>query len=402
MGAVATLVAWKWDIGVAMISFNFFANIVKFPLLAIPFFILSGIIMERSGIAERLVDFINECVGSITGGLAIGAIAVATFWGAISGSGPATVAALGVILIPGMVKAGYDKPFATAIVSVSSGLAIVIPPSIAFIVYAIMTSCSVSGILAAGVFPGLVMAGCLCISAYITSKKKGYRGKPRKGKFFKALKEAFWALLSPLIILGGIYGGIFTPTEAAAVSVFYGLAVGVFVYKKITFKDLKEILEISCGATSVVMVLVACGGMYAWITATVGLIDWLSGSLLSVSNNAYVVLLLINLILFFMGMIMDGISIMTVFIPLLMPIMAHFNWHPIWFGVIMTMNIAIGQITPPVAQNLFVGSRISGLSIEELTPPVLPMVFAVAVSVFICSIFPEIALALPRFFGLLG
>jgi C4-dicarboxylate transporter DctM subunit len=401
LGSVATFVVWYWDLGIAMISFNFFANIVKFPLLAIPYFILSGIIMEKSGIAEKLIDLINECVGSITGGLALGAVLVATFWGAISGSGPATVAALGVILIPGMVKAGYDKPFATATVCASSGLAIIIPPSIAFIVYAIMTSCSVGGILAAGVFPGLVMSACICVSVYLTCRKKGYRGRPRKGRLLKSLKDAFWALMSPIIILGGIYGGVFTPTEAAAVSVFYGLAVGILIYRKITLRDLYSIFAETCSATSVVMLLVACGGMYAWATATVGLVDKLSSLMLGFSSNQYVVLFIINIILLFMGMILDGISIYTIFVPLLMPIMAQFGWNPIWFGVVMTINIAIGQVTPPVAQNLFVGSKISGLSIEELTPPVLPLIVASVVAMAIICAFPQITLFLPGKLGFL-
>ena len=218
LGFSALVVVWQWDLGFSMLSYNFFAGIAKFPLLAIPFFILAGYIMERSGIAARIVALMEALVGSMTGGLAVATVAVATFWGAVSGSGPATVAALGLILIPGMARAGYDKAFAAATVSVTSGLAIVIPPSIAFIVYGSVADVSVPALFAAGFVPGIVVALFIMAAVLIISRKRGYRGQPSGKSVGTALKEAFWGVMTPVVILGGIYGGVFTPTEAAAVA----------------------------------------------------------------------------------------------------------------------------------------------------------------------------------------
>ena len=400
MGTSAAFVIWFWDMGWQSISYSFFANIAKVPLLAIPFFILAGAIMEKAGIAERLINFVKECVGSVSGGLAIGTILVATFWGAISGSGPATVAVIGVILIPGMVKAGYDKAFATSVVSVSSGIAIIIPPSISFLVYASITGVSIGALFAAGFIPGLIMSGCLCVSAWLTSRKNGWKGEPRKGNFWHALREAFWALMSPVIILGGIYGGVFTPTEAAAISIFYGLFVGVFIYHSITWKVLYDLLSFSAITSAVVMILIGMGGLYSWAAQTVGLIDKVAGLLLSVSDNPNVVLVIINVILLIAGMLIGGNSIFYIFIPLFIPVVSHFGWDPIWFGVMCTVNIAIGQITPPVAANLFVGMSISGLTMEQLTPRVMPLVVASLVALAIVAAFPSLTLFLPKLWGL--
>jgi len=401
MGASAAFVIWWWDLGWQSISYSFFANVAKVPLLAIPFFILAGAIMEKSGIAVRLVNFVKECVGSMTGGLAIGTILVASFWGAISGSGPATVAVIGVILIPGMVAAGYDKAFATSVVSVSSGIAIIIPPSISFIVYASITGVSIGALFAAGIVPGLIVTLCLCCSAWVTARRSGWKGEPRKGNFRHALLDAIWAIMSPIIILGGIYGGVFTPTEAAAVSIFYGLFVGVFVYHTITWKNLYELLSFSSRTSAVVMIMIGMGGLYAWAAQTVGLIDKAAYILLSISKNPTVVLLLINVMLLFAGMLIGGNSIFYIFIPLFMPIVQYFNWDPVWFGVLCTVNIAIGQVTPPVAANLFVGMSISDLSMEQLTPRVLPLVAAALIALGIIMFFPGLTLFLPRLWGMI-
>lgn len=401
MGATAVIVAIVMDLGVQMVSFNFFGNIASFPLLAIPFFVLAGMIFDQSGIAERLVDFIKECIGTRTGGFAVAAVLVATFWGAISGSGPATVAALGVILIPGMVKAGYNKAFSTSVVSIASGLAVIIPPSVSFILYATLTNVSISAMFAAGILPGFIMAACLCLSVSLTSKKHGWRGEPRKGNLFQQLKKSCLALFTPVLILGGIYGGIFTPTEAAAVAVFYGLLVGMCVYRTITLKKLFYILIDAAAASAVVLLLTACGGLYSWVATTVGLIDQVANLILSVSENPMIVLLTINIILLIMGMLVNGVSLFYVFTPILYPIVLHFNWSPIWFGVVMTMNLALGMVTPPVAANLFVGARISGLSIEDMVPWVIPMLCFSLIALALTCIFPELSLFLPRMWGLL-
>ena len=403
LGMSTIFVVWNWDMGYQMLSYSFFAGIAKFPLLAIPFFILAGVIMEKVGIAERIITLIKQLVGDMTGGLAVATVIVAAFWGAVSGSGPATVAALGLILIPGMAEAGYDKAFAAATVSVASGLAIIIPPSISFIVYGDIMQQSVGTLFAAGALPGIVVAGCLCVAVYWVSKKKGYRGEPRGSAqvVWAALKDAFWGLFTPVIILGGIYGGIFTPTEAAAVAVFYGLFVGVFVYRTLTFKILYEILAETVAGTSVVMIVVTCAGLYSWLGATVGLIDKVAGVLLAISENPVVILLMINVILLFAGMLLDAISIAYVFLPILAPIITIFGWDPIWFGVMMTINMAIGQVTPPVAVNLFVGARISGLTMEQVSAKTGPLLLASLLALIIVTAFPGITLFLPRLLGMM-
>ena len=401
LGLSALIVAWIWDMGVDMLSYNFFAGVAKVPLLAIPFFILAGFIMERAGIASRIVLLVETLVGDMTGGLAIATVGVATFWGAVSGSGPATVAALGLILIPAMVKGGYDKPFAAATMSVSSGLAIVIPPSIAFIVYGGIADVSVPALFAAGFLPGVVVAIFLMGSVFLTSRKKGYRGSKRSIPVSKALREAFWGIMTPVVILGGIYGGVFTPTEAAAVAIFYGLFVGVFIYRTInSFSILVEVLVESVKATAVIMFVVTCAGLYAWVASTVGLVERGAAILLSLSDNPWVLLLLINVILLVAGMLLDAISIYYVLLPFLLPIMSHFGWDPVWFGVMMTINLAVGQVTPPVAVNLYVGAKISNLTMEQITPPVLPMLVAAMLALVVIVIFPDISLFLPRLLGL--
>lgn len=401
LGFAAIMVVWHWDKGLSMLSYNFFAGIAKPPLLAIPFFILAGFIMERAGIAKSIVNFVQAVTGTVTGGLAVVAVAVATFWGAVSGSGPATVAALGLILIPGMAEAGYKKSFAAATVSVSSGLAIVIPPSIAFIVYGGIANVSVPALFAAGILPGILVAGFLMVAVYIISRKHGYHGQASELSVGQAFKQAFWGLMTPVVILGGIYGGIFTPTEAAAVAVFYGLFVGVFINRTLrSFKDLLDILQTSMRSTAIVMIVVTCAGLYSWVATDVGLIEKSSSFLISLSNSEWVILFMINILLLVAGMLLDAISIYYVFLPFMLPIMAHFHWDPIWFGVMMTVNLAVGQVTPPVAVNLYVGANISKLSMEEISRAAIPLIIAALLALIVIIFCPAISTFLPNLFNL--
>lgn len=401
LGLSAVIVGWLFDMGIDMLPYNFFAGVAKVPLEAIPFFIFAGFIMERAGIASRICTLVESMVGNMTGGLAIAAVGIATFWGAVSGSGPATVAALGLILIPAMTRSGYDKPFSAATISVTSGLAIVIPPSIAFIVYGGIANVSVSALFAAGIVPGLIVAAFLMVTVYWISKKKGYKGTTNNIPVAKAFKDAFWGVLTPVVILGGIYGGVFTPTEAAAVAIFYGLFVGVFIYRTINkFSILVEILSESVKATAVIMLVVTCAGLFAWVASTVGLVEKGASVLLALSNNPAVLLLLINVILFVAGMLLDAISIYYILLPFLLPIIAHFGWDPIWFGVMMTINLAVGQVTPPVAVNLYVGARIANLSMEQITPPVIPLLIATLVALAVVTMFPALSTFLPNLMGL--
>ena len=408
LGFSALVVVWQWDLGFSMLSYNFFAGIAKFPLLAIPFFILAGYIMERSGIAARIVALMEALVGSMTGGLAVHYKLHRDFVPDVEGCGVLmpvvfgsfTVAALGLILIPGMARAGYDKAFAAATVSVTSGLAIVIPPSIAFIVYGSVADVSVPALFAAGFVPGIVVALFIMAAVLIISRKRGYRGQPSGKSVGTALKEAFWGVMTPVVILGGIYGGVFTPTEAAAVAVFYGLFVGVFIYRTInSISILVEIFAASIRATAVVMLVVTCAGLFSWVASTVGLVEKGSAVLLAVSDNQWVVLLMINIILLLAGMLLDAISIYYVFLPFMLPIMAHFNWDPVWFGIMMTVNLAVGQVTPPVAVNLYVGANISGISMERISKAALPLIFASLLALVVIIIFPDLSTFVPRMLG---
>ncbi len=402
LAGASIFLIWVCDFGIMMLPYNFFASIAKFTMLSIPFFILAGGLMEKSGIASRLIKFINSLTSNFTGGLAIGAIIIAAFWGALSGVAVATVAALGPILVPGMVRNGYDKAFSTAAICVSAGLSVIIPPSITFIIYAVISGVSVGTIFISGILPGLVITGILILSAVFSCKKHGYGTKYKTtGKeIWSSFKESVWAIMMPLIVLGGIYGGVFTPTEAAVVAVVYALFVGSVIYKQLTFKDIYDCFCSTVQSTSVVMLIVACAGLYSLIGATVGLVEKSSSFVLGLSNNQYVVLLLINIVLLIAGMLLDGTSIMYVFMPLMLPIIQHFHWNLIWFGVLLTLNLAIGSITPPVAVCLYVGTKVSDLTMEELIPPVIPLLIAMLIALFVLAMFPQITLIVPELLGL--
>lgn len=402
LGFTSVVLIWKYNLGIQVLSPNFYASVAKFQLLALPFFILAGLILERCGISKRLIRLISLIVGPIPGGLAIVTLVVGIIFAGISGSGPADTAALGTILFPAMVLMGYDRGYTSALIASSGSLAIVIPPSIAFIIYGVITSTSVPALFAAGVIPGVMTALFLAIPSVYIARKYGWKGE-RWGtgpEIWKAFKEAIWGLMAPGVVLAGIYGGIFTATEAAVIAVFYGLFVGTVIYRSLTLKMLYEIFRDAMLSSAVVMFIVAFAGLFSWTGSTLGVMDKTSGYLLALSQDPFVVLLLINLILFIAGMLMDAISIYYVFLPILIPIIKHFQWDPIWFGVVMTLNLAIGQITPPVAVNLYVIANIANLSLEKISRSVVPFVVIMMVALLVTMLFPSLSLFLPGIFGL--
>ena len=401
LGFSALVVVWQWDLGFSMLSYNFFAGIAKFPLLAIPFFILAGYIMERSGIAARIVALMEALVGSMTGGLAVATVAVATFWGAVSGSGPATVAALGLILIPGMARAGYDKAFAAATVSVTSGLAIVIPPSIAFIVYGSVADVSVPALFAAGFVPGIVVALFIMAAVLIISRKRGYRGQPSGKSVGTALKEAFWGVMTPVVILGGIYGGVFTPTEAAGVAAIYGFVVGTFVYRDLKLKDLPQLLMNSGKGTAMVMIIVGAASSFGWILTSARIPDVIAAFMVSLTDSPFGILLVINIFLLIVGCLMDVTAAIIILTPIFLPIISQFGIDPIHFGIIMTVNLAIGQSTPPLGVNLFVSCGIAKISIEENARAMVKFLIANIIALFLITYIEPISLTIPRLMGLM-
>lgn len=400
------LVIWAADLGTAVIAPNFFAGIAKFPLLAIPLFILAGFILERCGISQRIIHFANLLVGRRRGGLAIVAIGVCVFFGGVSGSGPADSAAIGAILIPAMYAQGYSRGYSAALIAAAGSTAIIVPPSIALIIYGAITNTSVPALFAAGAIPGFLAGLSLLIPAVWIARKKGY-GREQEGEdenrisLWQSFKEAFWGLLAPIIILGGLYSGIFTPTEAAVVAVFYSLLLGFVIYRTLTLKTGYQILVDASETSAVVMLIVAFAGLFSWAGSTVGILDDMAGMLMGISSNEWVVLFVINLLIFVGGMLIDAISIFYIFLPIFLPIIDHFGWDPVWFGVVMTLNLAIGQFTPPVAVNLYVTTQLANIRLEKTFKAVWPMVLAMLVALVVVILFPSLSLFIPRFFGLI-
>ncbi len=401
ISAVATI--YFFHLGIQMVGLNFSAGIASFPLLAVPFFILAGVLLDKAGLAAAIARFFELLLGQATGGLAMVAVFTCMFWGALSGSGPATTAAVGLILLTPMIRHGYDKNFAGAVIANSSDLSIIIPPSIAFIIYGNITSVSVSALFVAGIIPGILIGIGSVVVAYLISKKRGYRGTEARGsirEILLALKDAFWAILSPIIILGGIYSGVFTPTEAAVVSVFYSLFVALFIYRSINFRQMIDILVDSAVTSSVIMFIVAFAGIFSWAASVTGVIDQAARFIISVSPNAVVMIILIDILLLVLGMFIDAISISYLVMPILMPVLAVFHIDPLWYGVIFITALAIGQATPPVGVNLFTAANLINGDVDAVAKEALPFVLGNIVVLIVLSLFPILSLYLPQLAGL--
>ena len=388
-----------------IVATNMYAGISKFLLLAIPFFVLSGNIMAKAGISKRLIDFVDTCVGHKKGGIAIVCVIVACFFGAISGSGPATVAALGAVLIPAMVEqGGFSAPFSTALMATSSSIAIVIPPSIAFVVYASITGVSIADMFTAGIVPGILMGVALVIVVMLEAKKHNIQPSRKKAtakERWATFKEAFWGFLMPIIILGGIYGGIFTPTEAAAVSVVYGLFVGMVIYREVKFRDLIDIFVESAKTTGGIMLIVACASLFSYVCTKFGIANAASGLLASIAHNQFVFLLIVNIIFLIAGCFIDANSAMYIFIPIMLPVCKALGYDVVAFGVMATVNLAIGQVTPPVGVNLFVAISIKikkGLEVtlQQISKAVMPMIAASVAVLLVITYIPAVSTALPK------
>ncbi|MBI4690652.1 MAG: TRAP transporter large permease [Nitrospirae bacterium] len=402
LGSTALFFIWKLDLGVQVFSMSFYSGIAKFQLLAIPFFILAGMILDRCGISKKLVDLASLLIGHIRGGLAIVAIAVCVFFGGISGSGPADAAALGAVLIPAMTARGYDKSFSAALIAAAGSTAIIIPPSIGLIIYGAITTVSIPALFAAGIFPGIIAGLSLIIPALLISIYKGYpkEKRSRLKEILIAFKDAFWGLAAPVVILGGIYTGIFSPTEAAVIAIFYSLFVGMFIYKTLNLTLLYRTIVDASVSSAVVMLIVAMAGIFSWAGSTIGVMDKGAEILLSINTSPMLVLLMINLILLIAGMFFDAVSIYYVFLPILIPVMNNYNWDPVWFGVMMTVNLAIGQFTPPVAVNLFVTTNLAGIPLEKTAYASLPFIAAMILGLIIIILFPWLSLFLPGLWSL--
>lgn len=389
--------------GLLAVPQNFYAGLGKYPLLAIPMFVLVGSIFDRSGVAARLVNFAVAIVGRGPGMLPLVAICVAMFMGGISGSGPATAAAVGGVMIAAMTRAGYPAPFSASVVAGAAATDILIPPSVAFIVYSVLVpGASVPALFAAGVFPG-ILAGLALIIPAVWMARRHKMGQleaslPRP-PFWKSLREAIWGLAAPVVILGGMRAGWFTPTEAAVVAVFYGLFVGMVIHRTIKLRDLFAIFREAGELSAVILLVVALAGVFAFSLSTLGVIDPITRAIVSSGLGETGILALLIVMLLVLGMFLDGISILLIFVPLLAPLMLHFQWDVVWFGVLLVLTVAIGQFTPPMAVNLMVASKIAAVRMEQTTRWVIWLVLAMCVAMLLVAVFPQIALWLPQRLG---
>lgn len=365
-----------------MIVQNSVAGVDSFPLMAIPFFMLAGNLMSSGGIAKRLVDFFESFIGHITGGLGMVTIVVCMFFAAISGSAVATVSAVGAFMIPEMVNHGYDKSFSVALTAAAGTIGVIIPPSVPFVIYGVVSGASITEMFTAGFLPGILMGLALMLVCYIVSKKKGYKGNDKRKNLRDILttfKEAFWAILSPVIILGGIYSGKFTPTEAAVVSVVYSFIVGVFVYRELDMKGAYNSVKDAIVVNGATTFMIGLSTAFAALLTMEQIPLKIAAFITNLSGNGIIILLLINIFLLIVGMFIDNIPATIILTPILLPIVVKFGMSPITFGIMLTMNLAIGFCTPPYGINLFVASAISKVRMESVTGQIMKFILALII-----------------------
>jgi tripartite ATP-independent transporter DctM subunit len=373
-----------------------FNAINKFPLAAIPFFILAGNLMETGGISRRLVEFAKSIVGGVQGGLPMTCVLTCMIFAAVSGSSVATTFAVGAILIPALIKHGYPRSYAAALQATSAELGVIIPPSIPLILYGVSAEVSIGELFIAGVGPGILISMALMAFVYVYCKLKGWGKDDGDGRlgFFKATWQAGWALLMPVIILGGIYGGIFTPTEAAAVAVFYALVVGVVIYREISLPKLIVLLRKSVISSAVIMFIIANAGLFAFLITRAGVPDAIGRYLEAVLQSPLLFLLGVNAALFLIGMFIETSAAIIVLAPILAPVAMHFGVDPVHFGLIMVVNLAMGMITPPFGVNLFAACTVARISLDQIVKHLIPFVLVIIACLMVVTYVPAISLSL--------
>lgn len=403
LGGIAGILTGLSPDMLATLGTNTYNSVAKYPLIAIPLFILTGLIFERAGVAASLVQFAQSLIGRRHGGLALVAILVCLIMGGMSGSGPADAAAVAMVMLPSMTKAGYPRPFSASLIAAASSTAVLIPPSIALILYSVMLpGLDLRALFAAGLFPGILAGLSLTIPAYLLAKRNNWEGEhtdEERPSIRASFIQALPALFAPVIILGGLRSGLFTPTEAAVVAVTYGLLVGSLIYRKLSWSSLFDIFNEAAKISGVVMIIISLAGIFAWVGTTLGTFTHLAQLMLGVSDQPWVLLLLIMLLVLIAGMLLDAISIYLILTPILVPIMQHFDWNPIWFGILLAMNVAIGQFTPPVAVNLMVTTKVANIRLEHTFGWSMLFMLVMFSALLLVMIFPSIALWLPEYLG---
>ena len=386
------------DLDVATIPQLIFDGINKFALMAIPMFILAGNLLSKGGSARRIIDFAKSMVGHLPGGLPMSAIFACVIFAAVSGSSPATVVAIGSIMFVAIKEAGYPKEYAVGGITTAGSLGILIPPSVVMIVYGVTAEVSIAQLFMAGVVPGLMLGGMMILQTYIGAKRLGFKATTPEpwSERIKKFGKAFWALLIVVVVIGGIYGGIFTPTEAAAASAIYALIISLFVYKDIKFKDLWDICLESAITTAMIFFIIANAVVFAYLLTSENIPQTIADSILAANIGKIGFLIIVNILLFIMGQFMEPSSVVMIMVPLLLPIATALGVDPVHFGILLIVNMEIGMITPPVGLNLFVASGLTGMNLKDVIVSCLPWTLTLFVGLVLVTYIPEISLWLPR------
>ena len=400
VSAMATFIVADQDLSsIVQIAFN---SVNSFPIMALPAFVLAGALMEGAGISRRLVHIAEAMTGRISGGLAISTTLACVFFGAISGSGPATTAAIGMLMIPAMIRNNYDPRYAGATTATAGGIGIIIPPSIPMVIYGVTAQVSITKMFVAGVVPGLLIASTLVLTHFLYCRNKGLQASPEvlaTHNLKKAVRDGVWAILAPLIILGGIYSGFFTPTESAIVAIFYTLVIGLFVYKELTLKGIMRSLETCSWLTGRVLIIMFTAYAFGRLLVQYKIPEVIASSILSLTTQPVIIWALVIAFLLFIGMFMETLAIIMLVTPVLLPVMVSLGVDPIHFGIILVCCCAVGFSTPPLGENLFIASGISDVSLEELSLKAIPFCLAMLAAIIVLAIFPQLVLTLPNLLG---
>lgn len=389
------------DIPLVLVTQNCITGVDSFPLMAIPFFILAGNLMSTGGVARRLLDFANLCFGAITGGLGMVTTVACMFFAAISGSAVATTSAIGSFMIPAMKEKNYDVGFSASLAAAAGTIGVIIPPSIPLVIYGVVTGTSISDLFIAGFIPGILMGLVLLLTCFLLSKKNGYKGTgywPTASELWSAFKSAFWALLAPVIVLGGIYAGVFTPTEAAVIAVAYSFIIGFFVYKELDWKGVYKALYDTMVINGVTTFMVGLSMAFASYLSLQQLPALMAKTLLGITDNGIILMIIINAFLLLVGCLIDNIPATIILSPILLPVVTKLGMSPITFGVMLVMNLAIGFITPPYGINLFVASAVAEISMERMMKYIKWFLLALLIALAITTYIPATTMFLVNFF----